>query len=120
MISNYPHMSGDPSTDRAILNLAHAIWDVIQVIQQIKPPQKELSFSVSEVKTEDISLGKLALKPAEVADMLSISRNRVYELVQTKQIPSIRFGKSIRIPRKALDQWIGEHQSAKSQFLFST
>ncbi len=116
MIDRYSSLSGDPTTDRAISNLAHAIWDVIQVIQEIKPPQKDLSLSISEVKTEDIGPGKLALKPAEVAEMLSISRNRVYELVQTKQIPSIRFGKSIRIPRKALEQWIYEQQSAKSQF----
>ncbi len=102
MIDKYSSLSGDPKTDRAILNLAHAIWDVIQIVQ--------------EIKAEDVDPGKLALKPAEVAEMLSISRNRVYELVQTKQIPSIRFGKSIRIPTKALEQWIYEHQSAKSDF----
>ena len=116
MIDRYSSLSGDSKTDHAIWNLAHAIWDVIQVVQEIKPRNKELQFSVSEFKIEDINPGKLALKPAEVAEMLSISRNRVYELVQTKQIPSIRFGKSIRIPRKALEQWIDEHQSAKSQF----
>ncbi|MFC1924054.1 helix-turn-helix domain-containing protein [Chloroflexota bacterium] len=27
------------------------------------------------------------MKPAEVAEMLSISRNTIYELVKTKQIP---------------------------------
>ncbi len=116
MIDRYSSLSGDPKTDRAILNLAHAIWDVIQVIQEIKPHNKELQFSVSEFKPEDVNPGKLALKPAEVAEMLSISRNRIYEFVQTKQIPAIRFGKSIRIPTKALEQWIYEQQSAKNQF----
>lgn len=112
MIEKYSSLSGDPKTDRVILNLAYAIWNVIQVFQQIKTSQKELSFSMLEVEAEDIGTGKLVLKPAEVAEMLSISRNRLYGLVQTKQIPSIRFGKSIRIPRKALEQCISEYQSA--------
>lgn len=113
MIDKYSSLSQDHETDRVILNLAHAIWNVIQVIQQIQAPKKDLLFSVSEAKTDDTSIEKLTLKPSEVAEMLSISRNSIYELVRTKQIPSIRFGKNIRIPRRALEHWIFENQSAQ-------
>jgi excisionase family DNA binding protein len=39
---------------------------------------------------------------SELADLLRISRRTAYVLVQTGQVPSVRFGGSIRIPRAAL------------------
>ena len=38
----------------------------------------------------------------ELADLLRVSRRTAYVLVQTGQVPSVRFGGSIRIPRAAL------------------
>jgi excisionase family DNA binding protein len=38
----------------------------------------------------------------EVAAYLRISRNKAYELVQSKAIPSVRFGRLIRVPKSAL------------------
>jgi len=111
MMDEYSFLSGDPKTDHAIWNLAHAIWNLVQVFQQIQQPQNMLSISSSEFKNEAISQEKLLLKPAEVAELLSISKNMLYELVKQKQIPSIRFGKSIRISRKALEQCKFEHLS---------
>ncbi len=110
MIHKYPNLSGEPTTDRAIWNLAHAIWDVLQVIQDIKSQNKPLSFSISPSSIENAEPGKLVLKVSEVAESLSISRNRVYELIRTKQIPAIRFGTSVRVPRKALEELINESQ----------
>jgi len=47
---------------------------------------------------------RLTLSVAEAAKILGISRNTAYELVKQKQIPYIRFGKRILIPRKRLEQ----------------
>ena len=45
---------------------------------------------------------KLTLTVAEVAALLRISRSTAYEAVRTGQIPSLRFGRRIVIPKAAL------------------
>ena len=45
---------------------------------------------------------KSYLTVIEVAELLRIGRSSAYEAVRTGQIPSVRVGKLIRIPRAAL------------------
>lgn len=52
---------------------------------------------------------KLLLRPSEAADLLGISRSKVYALLADKQLPGIRFGKVIRIPAEALRRWVDNH-----------
>ena len=42
----------------------------------------------------------------EVAQRLRLSRNKVYELLHTHQIPHIRLGRQFRIPSLAFEKWI--------------
>lgn len=42
----------------------------------------------------------------EAAKLLRISRNLAYELVTRNELPAVRLGRIIRIPRAALDDWI--------------
>ncbi len=51
---------------------------------------------------------KLLLRPMEAAEMLAIGRSRMYELLTTGALPSIRIGRSVRIPIAALNRWIEE------------
>jgi len=44
----------------------------------------------------------------EAAQLLRISRNLAYELVAQHQLPCVRLGRTIRIPRDSLEQWIRE------------
>lgn len=48
----------------------------------------------------------LALSVPQVAELLSIGRNTAYELVRSRQIRSVRIGRSIRVPRSALDEYL--------------
>lgn len=48
----------------------------------------------------------LLLTVREAAALLRISRNSMYELVSRRELPSIRLGRSIRIPRHALEAWL--------------
>lgn len=48
----------------------------------------------------------LLLRPDEVARALSVSRSGVYRLIGEGQLPSVRVGKSLRVPRVALERWI--------------
>jgi excisionase family DNA binding protein len=52
---------------------------------------------------------ELLLKPAEVAETLRVGRSLVYEMFSTGELPSIRVGRCIRVPRVALDRWIADH-----------
>ena len=48
----------------------------------------------------------MLLSVAEVCRLLHRSRARVYEMVRMHEIGHLRDGKSILIPREALDEWI--------------
>lgn len=57
--------------------------------------------------------GKLALRPAEVADALGIGRSKVYELLAAGTLPSIRVGASVRVPTEALRVWIAQQLAGR-------
>lgn len=48
----------------------------------------------------------LALRPEEAAKSLRISRSRIYELIQSGEIESIKIGRSRRIPVEGLRSWM--------------
>jgi excisionase family DNA binding protein len=48
------------------------------------------------------------MKPAEVADILQVSRAMAYKLLQQGEIPTVRIGKSVRVRRADLDRYIHE------------
>ena len=48
----------------------------------------------------------LLLKVSEAAQLLRISRNLAYELVAKGELPSVRLGRVIRVPRFGLEAWI--------------
>ncbi len=50
----------------------------------------------------------LVLTVEETAKALRVSRGACYELVRTGQVPSIRLGRTLRVPRAALLALLGE------------
>ena len=46
------------------------------------------------------------LTAKDVADILKISKSKVYYLIQRRQIPHIRLGKNVRIVESQLKQWL--------------
>jgi len=57
---------------------------------------------------------KLFIKPKEAAEALCLGRSKIYELIADGTIPSVRIGKSIRVPVKELLEW-ANRQSNGSQ-----
>ena len=49
---------------------------------------------------------RLCISVPEAAKMLGMSRNYTYELVRTKQIPVVKFGKRLLIPRVLLEKML--------------
>lgn len=56
---------------------------------------------------------RIVLTVPEAARALGASKNTVYELVRTRQIPHVRIGTRIRIPKAALETWL-ERQAVRS------
>lgn len=52
---------------------------------------------------------RLLLKPAEAADAMGIGRSKVYELIASGTIPSVKVGGSTRVPLAQLREWIDRH-----------
>ena len=48
----------------------------------------------------------LLLTVAEAARLLRIGRGLCYDLVARGELPAVRLGRVIRVPRFALEQWI--------------
>jgi excisionase family DNA binding protein len=49
---------------------------------------------------------KLLLRPTEAAEALGLSRATVYELLARGEIPSLRIGRSVRVPVDRLREWV--------------
>jgi excisionase family DNA binding protein len=48
----------------------------------------------------------LLLRIEDVARQLQISRSMAYLLIQRRQLPAIRLGRSVRVPQDALVKWV--------------
>lgn len=58
------------------------------------------------------------LTVAEVAELMRVSRMTVYRMVHSGEIPSVRVGRSFRVPQRAveemLSQGLGDWQQARA------
>lgn len=57
---------------------------------------------------------KLLLKPEEAGQRLSVGRSKIYALIASGAVPSVKVGHSVRVPVAALERWI-EQQTQASQ-----
>jgi excisionase family DNA binding protein len=54
------------------------------------------------------------LRPAEAAELLSMSRSRLYGMAQAGELPGVvRLGGSVRIHRPTLEAWLAEQAGMK-------
>ncbi|PWU04168.1 MAG: DNA-binding protein [Terriglobia bacterium] len=61
-----------------------------------------------------VSTEKLLLKADEVARRLSLGRATVYLMMASGELPTFRKGRAVRVPARALEQWI-ERQTAPAE-----
>lgn len=53
-------------------------------------------------------MAPLLLKAGQVAQLLGLGRSTVFALLAAGELPVIRIGRSVRVPRVALEGWIDE------------
>jgi excisionase family DNA binding protein len=51
-------------------------------------------------------MDKLLLRPIEAADRIGMGRSKTYALIKEGTIPSIRIGAAVRVPARALEEWV--------------
>ena len=56
----------------------------------------------------------LLLKAGDVAKLLGLGRSKVFAMLAVGELPVIRIGRSVRVPRAALEGWIAEHTQHES------
>lgn len=49
---------------------------------------------------------KATMTVEETAQYIGIGRGKMYNLVKDGKIPYLKFGKSIRIPKRVIDDWL--------------
>jgi excisionase family DNA binding protein len=62
------------------------------------------------VNNKGVNMEKLLLKPNEVTQILGLGRSKVYELLSSRQLPVIKIGRCIRIPKTSLEDWIKNNE----------
>ena len=53
-------------------------------------------------------MGERLLKPADVAEILQVSKAHAYILLKRGEIPSVRIGKIVRVRLEDLERYINE------------
>ncbi len=57
----------------------------------------------------------LLLRAGEVAKLLGLGRSKVFAMLAAGELPVMRIGRSVRVPRAALEGWVARTQEADSR-----
>ncbi len=63
---------------------------------------------------EEEEMEPLLLRAGEVARLLCLGRSKVFAMLAAGELPTVRFGRSVRVPRVALERWIEERTQQAS------
>ena len=71
-----------------------------------------LELRVTDMVKEDVV--RLVLSVEEARRLLGLSRGLMYQAIRTGQVPSVRIGRRILIPRRALEQMLDKADTHKT------
>jgi excisionase family DNA binding protein len=77
---------------------------------QVSPPQ-----AATETPYNAQSVSKLLITVNEAAASLSVGRPKMWQLVMTGEVPSIKIGASRRIPVRALEDYVQRQLAAAEE-----
>jgi excisionase family DNA binding protein len=70
---------------------------------------------LSQFELKGDAMEKMLLKPTEAAEVIGLGRSKTYELISKGLIPSVRIGKSVRVPVAALRNWVEQQLREQQQ-----
>jgi excisionase family DNA binding protein len=53
-------------------------------------------------------MDSILLRPEEVREALGLSRTVVYGMIASGELPVVRVGRAVRVPREGLERWVRE------------
>jgi excisionase family DNA binding protein len=59
---------------------------------------------------QEVAPQRLLLRIPEVAETLGIGRTKIYEMIATGELPTIRVGRAVRISVSTLQKWVEERE----------
>ena len=59
---------------------------------------------------KEIAPQRLLLRISEVAETLGIGRTKIYEMIATGELPTVRVGRAVRISVTALQKWVEQRE----------
>ena len=98
----------------AVLYTREQVENIVEMIIQklfqrgSVPTETLLDNSISQQPKPST---KMTLSVNEAAELIGISRPKVYDLLRDGTLPSIHVGKKIVIPRQAVIDWLSEGES---------
>ena len=106
---------GEPGPSGSPMSAAEARALVVSTLHQLIDTLAQLSGSASPVPKASAFVDlPLLLDAGEAAKVMSLSRAKVCDLANRGDIPSIRVGRAVRIPRDSLIDWIEQRAGATS------
>ncbi|MDQ2744600.1 MAG: helix-turn-helix domain-containing protein [Chloroflexota bacterium] len=54
-------------------------------------------------------MDRVLLRLDEVREALAIGQSKLYQLIDSGEIPVVRIGRAVRVPRAEVERWITEH-----------
>lgn len=70
---------------------------------------RQTQTSLSQGPDQRVVLVGPLLSPQEVARLLAVKPNWVYEAVRARRMPCLRVGRHIRFTRPMLERWLAEN-----------
>lgn len=59
-------------------------------------------------------MDKILLRPVEAAEAIGVGRSKVYELIASGELPSVKIGGSVRVPVAGLRAWVEQRTTANN------
>ena len=56
------------------------------------------------------------LRAGEVAFILGVGRTKVFQMIARNELPVLRIGRSVRVPRDLFDEWLKDQVTMPSGF----
>ena len=53
----------------------------------------------------------LLLRAEEAAKLLSLGRTTIFQMMASGELPCVRVGRAVRVPRTALERWVRERST---------
>jgi excisionase family DNA binding protein len=69
---------------------------------------KDMNTNGSTPKPDAMQLDVPLLRPEDVARLLAVKPNWIYEAVRTGRMPCLRLGRHICFTRSMLEEWLGD------------